>query len=115
MDFFPHDANEIATLWNFFFLGSVLTYLDFCDVGANTAVHSMESDGVKLALVQVDHRQLVGLVRGSQRSSQGELELIPEPLCRGAGIGARVDRAGLILRKGIAVGKWLKTHKEMCL
>lgn len=75
----------------------------------------MESDGVKLALVQVDHRQLVGFVRGSQGSSQGELELIPEPLCWRSGVGARIDRAGLILWKGTAVGKWLKTHKEMCL
>lgn len=46
----------------------------------------MESDGVELALVQVDRRQLVGLVRGSQWTPQGKLELVPEPLGWGAGV-----------------------------
>lgn len=94
-----------------------MTHLDFGGIEADTAVHSVESDGVELALVQVDHGQLIGLVRWSQGSSQGKLELIPKPLWWGAGVGARVDRAGLLLRKGVAVGKCLKrtkTHKEIC-
>lgn len=57
-----------------------MTHLDFSGSEASTAVHSLESDGVKLALVQVDHGQLTGLVRRSQRSSKGKLELTPESL-----------------------------------
>lgn len=40
-----------------------MTHLDFGGIEADTAVHSMESDGVELALVQVDHGQLIGLGR----------------------------------------------------
>lgn len=39
------------------------THLDFGAIEAHIAVHSMERDGVELALVQVDHGQLVGFVR----------------------------------------------------
>lgn len=85
-----------------------MTHLDFGGSEAGTAVHSLESDGVELALVQVDHGKLTGLVRRSQGSSQGKLELIPESLWWGASVGARVDRARLVLREGIAVGKSLK-------
>lgn len=42
---------------------STLTHLDFGGIEANIVVHSMESDGVELTLVQVDHGQLIGLVR----------------------------------------------------
>lgn len=69
----------------------------------------MKGDRVELALVQVDHRQLVGLVRGSQRSSQGKLELVPESLGWGSDIGIGIDRTG------VTVGKRLKTHKEVSL
>lgn len=89
-------------------------YLDFADVGANAAVHSMKSDGVELALVQVDHWQLVGLVRGSQRSSQGKLELVPEPLGWGSGIGTRINRTGVFL-EGVVVRERLETHKKISL
>lgn len=87
-----------------------MTHLDFGGCEA-AAVHPLESDGVELALVQVDHGQLTGLVRSSQRGSQGELELIPESLWWGAGVGARVHGAGLVLGEGIAVGKSLKSAK----
>lgn len=90
-------------------------YLDFADVGANAAVHSVEGDGVELALIQVDHWQLVGLVRGSQRSSQGKLELVPEPLSWGAGVGTRVDWTGVIFLERIAIRERLEAHKEVCL
>lgn len=93
-----------------------MTHLDFGGREAG-AVHSLESDGVELALVQVDHGQLTGLVRRSQGSSQGKLELTPESLRWGAGVGARVDWAGLLLREGIAVGEILKTtttHEDIC-
>lgn len=51
----------------FFFSVPVMsaTHLDFGAVEAHVAVHSMERDGVELALVQVDHGQLVGFVRRS--------------------------------------------------
>lgn len=75
----------------------------------------MESDGVELALVQVDRRQLVGLVRGSQRTPQGKLELVPEPLGWGAGVGTGVDRTGVLFLEGIAIGERLETHKAICL
>lgn len=75
----------------------------------------MESDGVELALVQVDHRQLVDLVRRGQRSAQGKLELVPEPLRWGAGVGTGVDRTGVIFLEGIAVRERLETHKEIRL
>lgn len=42
---------------------NVWTYLDFGDIEAHTAVHSMESDGIELTLVQIDHGHLIGLVR----------------------------------------------------
>lgn len=84
-----------------------MTHFDFGGSEAGTAVHSLESDGVELSLVQVDHGQLTGLVRGSRGSSQGKLEVVPESLWRGAGVGAGVDGAVLFLREGIAVGKSL--------
>lgn len=90
---------------------SVQTYLDFGDVEAHAAVHSMESDGVELPLVQIDHGHLTGLVRWSHESSQGELEIIPETLRWGASVRAWVDRAGLVLGERIAVGKHLKCTK----
>ncbi len=87
-----------------------MTHLYFGGTEAGAAVHSVESDGVELTLVQVDHGQLIGFVRRSQGSSERELELTPEPPWWGAGVGARVDRAGPILREGIAVGKRLKKY-----
>lgn len=75
----------------------------------------MESDGVELALVQVDHWQLIVLVRGSQRSSQGKLELVPEPLGWGSGIGTGIDRTGVVFLEGIAVRECLETCKEISL
>lgn len=92
---------------------SIMTHLDFGGTNACVAVHSMESDGVKLSLVQVDHGKLIGLVRRSQGSSQGELELVPESLWRGAGVGAGVDRAGVVLGEVIAVGESLKGKTQM--
>lgn len=94
-----------------------MAHLDFSSIDARIAVHSMKSDGVELALVQVDHWQLVGFVRRSQGSSQAKLELTPESLWRGTSVGGRVDWAGLIIREGIAVGKSLKStkkHKDFC-
>lgn len=75
----------------------------------------MQCDWVKLALVQVDHWQLIGLVRGSQRSSEGKLELIPEPLSWGSGIGTRIDWTGVIFLEVVTVGKRLETHVEISL
>lgn len=73
----------------------------------------MEGDRVELALVQVDHWQLVGLVRGSQRSSQGKLEFVPEPLSWGSDIGTGIDRTGVIFLEVRTVGERLETHKEI--
>lgn len=92
-----------------------MTHLDFGGSDASAAVHSLESDGVELSLVQVDHGQLAGLVRGSWGRSQGELELIPESLSWGSCVGARVVRAGVIIREGIAVGKSLTQKQEKLL
>lgn len=89
-----------------------MTHLDFRGGEAGAAVHSLQSDGVELAFVQVNHGQLTGLVGRSHRSSQGKLELIPESLWWRAGVGARVDRAGLVIREGIAIGKSLKFTKR---
>lgn len=75
----------------------------------------MQSDWVKLALVQVHHWQLIGLVSGSQRGSQGKLELVPEPFSWGSSIGTRIDRTGVIFLEGITVGERLKTHMEISL
>lgn len=98
-----------------FLMMSTVTHLDFGGVEAGSVVHPVESNRVELALVQVDHGQLVGLVRRSQGSSEGKLELIPESLWWGAGVGAGVDRAGLVLGEGIAVGKSLKSTKRHLL
>lgn len=89
-----------------------MSHLDFGGIEAGTVVHSLESDGVELALVQVDHGQLIGLICRSKGSSQGKLKVTPESLWWGAGVGARVHRAGLVLGKGIAVGKGLKSTKS---
>lgn len=93
-----------------------MTHLDFGGAGAGAAVHAIQSDGVELALVQVDHRQLIGLVRRGHWGSQGKLKLIPEPLWWGASVGAGVDWAGLLLRERVAVWKSLETHthKGIC-
>lgn len=91
----------------------IMTHLDFSGTNTCVAVHSMESDGVKLSLVQVDHGQLIGLIRRSQGSSQGELEIVPESLRGGTGIGAGVDRAGVVLGEVIAVGESLKGQTQM--
>lgn len=89
------------------------THLDFGGSEAGTAVYSLQSDGVKLAFVEVNHRQLAGFVRTSRGGSQGELEFTPESFRWGAGVGAGVYRAGLILGEGIAVGESLKpTQKQ---
>lgn len=92
-----------------------MTHLYFGGSDASRAVHSLEGDGVELSLVQVDHGQLAGLVWGSWGSSQGELELTPESLCWGGGVGAGVVRAGVIIREGIAVGKSLTPKKGKLL
>lgn len=84
-----------------------MTHFDFAVGEAGTAVHSLESDGVELSLVQVDHGQVAGLVSRSQGGAQGKLELTPESLRWGASVGARVDWAGRVLWEGIAVGKSL--------
>lgn len=42
----------------------MMSHLDFGGSEASTAIHSLESDGVKLPLVQVDHGQLIGFVWG---------------------------------------------------
>lgn len=89
-----------------------MTHLDFGGIEAGAAVHSVEDDGVELTLVQVDHGQLIGLVRRRHRSSKGKLELTPEPLRWGASVGSRVDGTGLLLGEGITVGKRLKIHKN---
>lgn len=90
---------------------ATMTHLDFggCDAGA--AVHSLQGDRVELALVQVDHGQLAGLVGRRQRSSKGELELIPESLRWGAGVRVGVDRAVLVFREGVAIGQSLESTK----
>ncbi|TNN53458.1 hypothetical protein EYF80_036368 [Liparis tanakae] len=83
-----------------------VTHLDLGGGEAGAAVHALQRDGVELAFVQVHHGQLAGLVGGGQRSAQGELELVPEPLCRRrGGIGARVHRAGLVVGEGVAVSE----------
>ena len=109
----PHTHTHIKNKTRTIMLMSIMTHLDFGGINTGVAVHSMESDGVKLALVQVDHGQLIGLVRRSHGSSQGELELVPESLWRGAGVGARVDRARVVLREGVAVGESLKGKTQM--
>lgn len=40
----------------------LISHLDFGGIETDTAVYSMESDGVELSLVEVDHGQLTGLV-----------------------------------------------------
>lgn len=61
------NTNKSKHLWivTFFFFFPMMstTHLDFGAIEAHIAVHSMESDGVELALVQVDHGQLIGFVR----------------------------------------------------
>lgn len=57
-----------------------MTHLDFGGSETGTAVHSLKSDGVELAFVQVHHGQLAGLVMGSGGSSEGKLELISDSL-----------------------------------
>lgn len=47
------------------FGASGMTHLDFGGRKAGAAVHPLESDGVELPLVQVDHGQLTGLVMSS--------------------------------------------------
>lgn len=91
-----------------------MTHLDFGGSEAGTAVHSLEGDGVELALVQIDHGQLSGFVRCSRGSSQWKLEFTPESLWWGIGVGAWVDGAGLLLIEGVAVGKSL-TCKQSCV
>ena len=94
-----------------------VTHFDFGAAEVGAAVQAMQSDGVELALVQVDQGQLVGLVRGSQWGSQGKLELCPESLQWGVRVRAGVDRAGLLLWKGVAVVKSLrctKRHEGIC-
>lgn len=84
-----------------------MTHFDFGGSEAGTTVHPLEGDRVELALVQVDHGQLVGFVRCCRGSSQWKLELTPDSLWWRIGVGAWVDGAGLVLGEGVTVGKIL--------
>lgn len=55
------------------------THLHFAAGEAPSAFspQPVEGDGVKLALVEVDHGQLAGLVLGGLGGTQGKLKLIP--------------------------------------
>lgn len=92
-----------------------MTHPDFGGSEAGTAVHPVECDGVKLALVQIHHRQLTGLVNRSCGSAEGKLEVAPGSLRRGAGVGAGVDWAGMVFREGITVGKRLTATQGYAL
>lgn len=74
-----HLPNKPTPCYCFFRLNNVtfLAHLHFAAWDPGTAVHSLQGDGVELALVQVHHRNLSVLVLGGLWCSENKLKIIP--------------------------------------